>query len=131
MRARGLNRVLMLFGIEVAANACGSLQSSCDAVIINAITVAPVDMATGQSLCDATVTITPICDAARACGGGPTTIAPNGQCSYYGGMSSGTFQVSVTAPGYIGAAQQVDVAADERCNTPKTQHINISLNRMQ
>jgi len=58
------------------------------------------------------------------------TTGPNGQCSYFGGLSSGLYQISVTAPGYVPATQQADVASGA-CNIPMTQHLNITLKPTQ
>ena len=126
-RTRSLLGLSLSFGLQLTVGACGT-QSPCEALNSPwAVIVTLIDDASGQPICNATVTVVLICDSGASCYPISMTTGPNGQCSYYGGFGPGQYQITVTAPGHVMATQNVDVVASGVCNVPMTQNLSITL----
>ena len=107
---RGGLLVVAVFGLSLSG--CGEYLEPriCTAIAVDALTVTVTDAATGQRICDATVTAT---DGAFTAELRPFAFVP--ECSYAGPTERpGRYEVRVTRAGYASAGRAgVTVTADE------------------
>ncbi len=103
---RRLAFTALFFSLASGLAACGGLVKSCTMVAASGLNVTVVDDATGQPICDATVT--------AADGSFTETLEETG-CSFGGARERpGTYTVSAAKAGYTTASQSgVVVTADE------------------